>query len=268
MAATLRQRKQRFSKKKGIESLPHFSSKGPKGKVIYRNPAAKPVPRPAAGKQKRQFSMENVQWISIGKKIVSGGYGSVHLARVKFRGKKPQAAVIKKFFKRKYANIENEKIRRLNQSKVPHPKMEFVSIGETDYIIMEPFIKKSRGRSRYSKFLKRKYDLIGSLDLRREKDIKAFKQVLAVVEELSMAGLRVRAMKDEEGNARIDAFNIIRLEKGGARVFVQDLDSVEAGHMGTRSAFNATAEAILKVAAQKKTAEQEIKRFLSENGLM
>jgi len=272
---TLRQRKERFREKHGMKSLPRFAGKRPREKVIYRNPLAKPVPELAAKGQRKPFSMENVQWISIGKEMIGGsygtihiGYGTIHFGRIKFRGKKPTAVIIKKFHGPKLLELEKEKIRRLDQSKVPHPKMDCIRIGENDYIIMEPFTKSTKPwGEKESKFLERRGDLVRQLNFLEKKDCKQFRKILWAALKLAKAGLVLEPSRTRLGEPRADAFNAIRLKSGEIKVLVQDLDTLQCYDLSTESNFRITARALLKVVNYNKIAVQEVKAFQARTNL-
>ena len=68
----------------GLKTVPQAKT----GKLIYKNPEAKPVSKWIATSGRRKpFTLENAAWIRKRGQIAEGGFGKVFAGRIKFRGK-------------------------------------------------------------------------------------------------------------------------------------------------------------------------------------
>jgi hypothetical protein len=243
------QKAREYKERRQRKKTPKFKPGPVKGIRIYQNQTAVPLET-----NQTAFTQDNIEWVSLGEDtpLFKGGTSRIYRGKMKVKGKhSSQTIVIKQpedFFIKGTSDYEwmlrqtssanrkvlpliaytpervSEVINRLNQSKVPHPKMGFLERNGRLFILMEPFIGKSGNRST-SKFLPNE-DPLKKLDLHRPADVQAFKIALKMTAQLAHAGLYIHPMFNINKKPRSDVFNLIQRASGIPKLIVQDIDSL------------------------------------------
>jgi hypothetical protein len=260
----------------------------PKGKIIYSNPNAVPVPDTLSNRQtKHSFSLRNVEWISQREQIGQGGYGVVFVGRIKFKGKKAQRCAVKQFlwWDPKDLNSQHQSIGQMKKiisaveaSKVAHTKMDAFENNGRAYIVMEPFVHSSKNslneRSIESKFT-RNADVIAKMNLKDAPDVALFEDAVRMVSLLAKQKLVLKREETQSIDPKIGLFNTMRLASGRRKLFVQDIDMLgsakspkQAWRESTTHLLEALSTRIVGAPAPKEVAHRIISRIGKEAGLV